>query len=69
MKKVTKKLYLTRETLVRVQNVNGAMPDNATLPDENTVASGGPAICYISDCNPCPGTVYAGNGFAVKAAN
>jgi hypothetical protein len=68
LKKVTKKLYLTRETLVRLQNVNGAMAAApATLPDENTVASGGPAICYISDCNPCPGTVYSGDAVALKA--
>ena len=65
-KKVTKKLYLTRETLSRLQVV-GALARAPIGGGEDTVQSGGPDICYISDCNPCETTVYAGNDVALKA--
>lgn len=55
-KKVTKKLSLTRETLTSLRYVVGGI---LTPPADGTVQSGGPDICYISDCNPCETTVYA----------
>ncbi len=55
MKKREKKLQLNRETIVNLQGVVGG----AIVRQEGDVQSGGPMICYISDCNPCDGTVYA----------
>jgi hypothetical protein len=68
-KKVTKKLYLTRDTLARLQNsLVGGLAARSPM-GEAGVDSEGPDICYISDCNPCETTVYAGDGFGVAAAN
>ena len=49
LKKI-KKLTLDRETLARLNVTGGVVADQrlATEP-----ASGGPDICYFSDCNPC----------------
>ena len=49
LKKV-KKLTLDRETLARLNVTGGVVADQrlATEP-----ASGGPEICWFSDCNPC----------------
>jgi hypothetical protein len=55
MKKREKKLQLNRETVATLQQVVGG----ALVRQEGEVASAGPVICYISDCNPCEGTVYA----------
>lgn len=49
LKKKVKKLTLDRETLARLNVVGGqAAAKAATEP-----ASGGPDICWFSDCNPC----------------
>lgn len=50
LKKKVKKLTLDRETLARLNVVGGlaAADKLATEP-----ASGGPDICWFSDCNPC----------------
>lgn len=53
MKKV-KKLALNRETVANLQQVAAG---RAVAPA--AVDSDGPVICWISDCNPCEGTVYA----------
>ena len=55
MKKREKKLQINRETIANLQQVVGG----ALVRQEGDVQSGGPVICYISDCNPCDGTVYA----------
>ena len=49
LKKI-KKLTLDRETLARLNVTGGVVADQrlATEP-----ASGGPEICWFSDCNPC----------------
>jgi len=49
LKKV-KKLTLDKETLARL-NVTGGLAAEQKLATEP--ASGGPDICYFSDCNPC----------------
>jgi hypothetical protein len=56
MKKREKKLQLNRETVANLQLVNGGA---LVRQPADEVASAGPVICYISDCNPCEGTVYA----------
>ena len=56
MKKRDKKLQLNRETVVNLTQVTGGA---VVRQPAGEVASGGPVICYISDCNPCEGTVYA----------
>ncbi len=56
MKKRDKKLQLNRETVINLTQVTGGA---IVRQPEGEVASGGPVICYISDCNPCEGTVYA----------
>ena len=68
MKKRDKKLQLNRETVVNLTKVTGGL---AVRQPEGEVASGGPVICYISDCNPCEGTVYAPvlPGLQVAVAN
>ncbi|MFL6262839.1 MAG: class I lanthipeptide [Thermoanaerobaculia bacterium] len=56
LKKV-KKLTLDKETLARLNVVGGlyAAQKEATEP-----ASGGPDICYFSDCNPCDTVMQCG---------
>lgn len=56
MKKREKKLQLNRETVANLQQIKGGA---IVREQAGEVASGGPVICYISDCNPCEGTVYA----------
>jgi hypothetical protein len=46
--KKVKKLTLDKETLARLQHVVGG-----GLILGNQVASGGPDICWFSDCNAC----------------
>jgi hypothetical protein len=46
--KKVKKLTLDKETLARLQQVAGGL-----VQQYQQVASGGPEICWISDCNPC----------------
>ncbi len=58
-KRAEKKLSLHRETIANLKQVVGgaiAQQDREvfTDTDRDTVPSGGPAICWISDCNPCP---------------
>jgi hypothetical protein len=48
MKKITKKLTLNKETVANLKQVNGGL-----LMQDKQVASGGPEICWFSDCNPC----------------
>ncbi len=55
MKKRDKKLQLNRETVVNLTQVTGGR----AIDGGGEVASGGPVICYFSDCNPCETTVYA----------
>lgn len=57
MKKREKKLQLNRETLANLQKVQGGAI--VRQPIGGDIPSAGPVICYISDCNPCDGTVYA----------
>jgi hypothetical protein len=45
--KKVKKLTLDKETLARLQHVVGG------VPVANQEASGGPDICWFSDCNAC----------------
>jgi hypothetical protein len=58
-KKVGKKLALHKETLLNLKQVAaGALAlarqdDVFTDTDGDTVPSGGDAICWFSDCNPC----------------
>jgi hypothetical protein len=55
-KKTVKKLSLNKETLAKLEQVVGGyvqQDDVFTDTDGDTFASGGPAICWISDCNPC----------------
>lgn len=56
MKKREKKLKLNKDTLVNLSKVAGGLVREG---GGGEVASGGPAICYFSDCNPCETTVYA----------
>lgn len=65
MKKRDKKLQLNRETVANLNKVTGGA---IARQPEGDVASGGPVICYISDCNPCEGTVYAPVLPGLKAA-
>lgn len=57
MKKLAKKLTLRKETLLNLRLAAGGMVTrDATVytdTDGDTFPSGGPMICYISDCNPC----------------
>jgi hypothetical protein len=55
--KKVKKLTLDKETLARLNVVGGvlALQKAATEP-----ASGGPDICYFSDCNPCDTDMQCG---------
>jgi hypothetical protein len=50
LKKNVKKLTLDKETLARL-NVVGGLYANQQIYREP--ASGGPDICWFSDCNPC----------------
>lgn len=58
-KKVTvksKKLTLNKETLALLEHVVGGVyqqQDVYTDTDTDGNPSGGPVICWISDCNPC----------------
>lgn len=55
MKKSTvakKKLSLNKETLANLELVKGGAIVT-TDGDTDGVPSGGPIICYFSDCNPC----------------
>jgi hypothetical protein len=56
MKKREKKLQLNRETVANLQKVQGGAIVRQPIGE---VPSAGPVICYISDFNPCEGTVYA----------
>lgn len=49
LKKKVKKLTLDRETLARL-NVVGGLYANQRIEEP---ASGGPEICWFSDCNAC----------------
>jgi hypothetical protein len=49
LKKV-KKLILDKETLARLNVVGGVVAGDKAATEP---ASGGPDICYFSDCNPC----------------
>lgn len=58
MKKLAKKLSLRKETLLSLKKVQGGRiaglkEDVLTDTDTDTFPSGGPDICWISDCNPC----------------
>jgi len=54
VKKLAKKLSLRKETLLSLRlAVGGTMGDVYTDTDGDTFPSGGPVICYISNCNPC----------------
>jgi hypothetical protein len=46
--KKVKKLTLDKETLARLNVVGGLYANQQIEP-----ASGGPEICWFSDCNPC----------------
>jgi hypothetical protein len=59
MKKRDKKLQLNRETIANLHQIKGAAVAFRQIAPEGDIASAGPAICYISDCNPCETTVYA----------
>lgn len=48
MKKIVKKLTLNKETVANLKQVAGGV-----LYQQDKVASGGPEICWFSDCNPC----------------
>ncbi len=50
LKKV-KKLTLDKETLARLNVVGGVAANQQQVATEP--ASGGPDICWFSDCNPC----------------
>lgn len=58
-KRTEKKLRLNRETILNLKKVTGGLvltrenQDVFTDTDGDTFPSGGPAICYFSDCNPC----------------
>jgi len=57
-KRAEKKLRLNRETILNLKKVvagaNFQMDrDVVTDTDGDGFPSGGPMICYISDCNPC----------------
>jgi hypothetical protein len=43
-----KKLSLNKETVANLRDVNGG------LLYQEQVMSGGPMICFVSDCSPCP---------------
>jgi hypothetical protein len=49
LKKV-KKLTLDKETLARLNVVGGVAAGDKVATEP---ASGGPEICWFSDCNPC----------------
>jgi hypothetical protein len=51
LKKKVKKLTLDRETLARLNVTGGMAAADQKLATEP--ASGGPDICWFSDCNPC----------------
>lgn len=51
LKKKVKKLTLDRETLARLNVVGGMYANQQQIATEP--ASGGPNICWFSDCNPC----------------
>ena len=58
-KSVEKKLRLNRETILNLKKVTGGLAltrqdqEVFTDTDGDGFPSGGPAICYFSDCNPC----------------
>ena len=45
-----KKLTLDKETLARLNVVGGVAAGDKVATEP---ASGGPEICWFSDCNPC----------------
>ena len=64
MKKRDKKLQLNRETIANLHQVKGGAVALRQIGAEGDIASAGPDICYISDCNPCETTVYADRDLA-----
>ena len=48
--KKVKKLTLDKETLARLNVVGGLAAQEKAVTEP---ASGGPEICWFSDCNPC----------------
>jgi len=51
-----KRLSLNKETIASLQHVTGGVDQENTVvtdTDTDTFPSGGPVICYFSDCNPC----------------
>lgn len=46
-KTAPKKLSLNKETVANLKQVAGG------FVQEQNLASGGPEICWFSDCNPC----------------
>jgi hypothetical protein len=57
-----KKLSINKETLANLEKVVGGLYQDAqqdvyTDTDGDTFPSGGPAICWISDCNACPSQI------------
>jgi hypothetical protein len=60
--KKAKKLTLGKETLALLSNVTGGMAAIGQQVKQATEpASGGPVICYFSDCNPCDTVMQCGN--------
>jgi hypothetical protein len=58
--KKAKKLTLGKETLALLSNVTGGMAQAGQVKQETEPASGGPVICYFSDCNPCDTVMQCG---------
>ena len=56
--KKVKKLTLDKETLARLNVVGGMVAVQQKAVTEP--ASGGPDICYFSDCNPCDTDLQCG---------
>jgi hypothetical protein len=55
--KKVKKLILDKETLARLNVVGGLAVQQKAVTEP---ASGGPDICYFSDCNPCDTDLQCG---------
>jgi hypothetical protein len=58
--KKAKKLTLGKETLALLSNVTGGMAQAGQIQQATEPASGGPVICYFSDCNPCDTVMQCG---------
>jgi hypothetical protein len=54
LKKIGKKLFLRKETLLNLRYVTSGNVTTGPDPDRTTAPSSGVVeICYFSDCNPC----------------